>query len=63
MPIDDDAILNIAQILSKENVAFDIKGFKGTPSNIRIWTGPTIETTDIEILLQWLDWVYAVHIQ
>lgn len=62
-PIDDGGILNIVQVLAKENVAFDTKGFKGTPSNIRIWTGPTIETSNIEILLEWLDWVYAEHIQ
>lgn len=62
-PLDDDSILNIAQILSKENVAFDIKGFKGTPSNIRIWTGPTVETANIEILLDWLDWVHAEYLQ
>jgi phosphoserine aminotransferase len=62
-PIDDASILNIAQILSKENVAFDIKGFKGTPSNIRIWTGPTVETANIEILLDWLDWVHAEYLQ
>lgn len=62
-PIDDDAIINITQTLSKEKVAFDIKGFKGTPSNIRIWTGPTIETSNIEILLEWLDWVHAEYLQ
>lgn len=62
-PIDDVAVLKITQILAAENVAFDIKGFKGTPSNIRIWTGPTIETSNIEILLEWLDWIYAEYIQ
>ncbi len=62
-PVNDQGIENITQILSKENVAFDIKGFKGTPSNIRIWTGPTIETVNIEILLDWLDWVHAEYLQ
>lgn len=61
--LNDDEILNITQVLARENVAFDIKGYSGTPSNIRIWTGPTVETTNIAILLEWLDWVYAEYIQ
>lgn len=56
--INDDQILQITQALAAENVAFDIKGFKGVPSNIRIWTGPTVETQNIETLLLWLDWAY-----
>lgn len=61
--INDDEILKITQILAKENVAFDIKGYSGTAANIRIWTGPTVESTNLEILLEWLDWVYAEYIQ
>jgi phosphoserine aminotransferase len=63
MPIDEDAILKISQILESENVAFDIKGFKGIPANLRIWTGPTIETSNIEVLLEWLDWIHAEYVQ
>lgn len=62
-PINDESILKITQILSNENVAFDIKGFKGTPANLRIWTGPTIETSNIEILLEWLDWIHSEYLQ
>jgi phosphoserine aminotransferase len=60
--IDDNEILKITQILADENVAFDIKGFKGIPANLRIWTGPTVETANLEILLDWLDWTYNEYI-
>ncbi len=45
--------------LAVENVAFDIKGHKQAPANIRIWCGPTIETSDISSLLPWLEWSFA----
>ncbi len=60
-PIGDEQISNITQILAKENVAHDIRGYKGTPSNLRIWTGPTVESSNIKTLLDWLDWVWGEH--
>lgn len=49
----------LAQILEKQEVAFDIASYRSAPPGIRIWGGATVETTDIEALLPWLDWAYA----
>lgn len=46
----------ITKQLKELEVAYDIKGFKGVPGNIRVWTGPTIEASDVECLLEWIEW-------
>jgi phosphoserine aminotransferase len=56
--LSEEDITILTKKLKDLGVAFDIKGFKGVPGNIRIWTGPTIEVEDIKTLLEWIEWAY-----
>jgi phosphoserine aminotransferase len=49
----------ISDLLAAENVAYDIKGHREAPPNLRIWGGPTVEPEDTKALLPWLDWAFA----
>lgn len=48
----------LASILDKENVAYDIGAYRDAPAGIRIWAGATVETSDLKLLTQWLDWAF-----
>ena len=49
---------NIASMLEKEGVAYDIAYYRDAPPGLRIWCGATIETKDVEALTPWLDWAF-----
>ncbi len=53
-----DFIKSLCALLEKEQVAYDIAGHREAPPHLRIWGGATIDATDIEALLPWLDWAF-----
>jgi phosphoserine aminotransferase len=52
-------IKSMVSTLEKERAAYDIGAYRDAPVGLRVWGGATVETSDIQALLPWLDWAYA----
>src|SRR6266478_1535222 len=52
------AVRSMTARLEAEDAGYDLASHRASPPGIRIWAGATVEQSDIEALLPWLDWAW-----
>ncbi len=49
----------MVSMIEKEGAGYDFGAYRDAPPGFRIWCGATVESADVALLTQWLDWAYA----
>jgi phosphoserine aminotransferase len=52
-------VRDLVALCEKEGVAFDFANHRDALPGLRVWCGATVERSDVEALLPWLDWAYG----
>jgi phosphoserine aminotransferase len=58
LDLPEDKVKALCKLLEAEGAAYDIGAYKDAPAGIRIWCGATVETSDLQALMPWLQWGY-----
>ncbi|MDA1284648.1 MAG: phosphoserine transaminase [Proteobacteria bacterium] len=51
-------VKEVCSRIEKEDAGYDINAYKDAPAGIRIWGGATVESSDIEKVLPWIEWAF-----
>jgi len=52
------AVRSMTARIEAEGAGYDLASHRASPPGIRIWAGATVEQSDVEALLPWLDWAW-----
>lgn len=63
LPADEQAAFCKAfvKLIESQDAGYDFNGYRDAPAGLRIWGGSTVESSNIEALIPWLEWAFATQ--
>lgn len=58
LDLEADKVKQVVKLLEQEGVAYDIGAYRDAPAGLRIWGGATVQSSDLEALMPWIEWAY-----
>jgi phosphoserine aminotransferase len=52
----------VAKRIEAAGAGFDMGAYHDAPPGLRIWCGSTVETSDVQALMPWVDWAFHAEI-
>ena len=54
-----ETIKKVVALVEEEGAGFDFGSYADAPTGLRIWCGATVESSDVELLMPWIEWAYS----